>query len=146
MLKPITDAEAAHWCDEFAGDVCEPNDLSEFLLATVFTTAPQKLHDTLKGAIESVKLCKDAHAMFHVELPAAMTPADKVVRAGLVTKNRRPDLRRLARVPLKTVKLKREMNSLYEKVEDDTWVLLHPMVQELVAKFSPSAAKRPKLG
>ena len=54
VAKPFADKNAKHWFDEFTGDINEAHDLSEFLLETIFTTAPHKLHETLNYATDSL--------------------------------------------------------------------------------------------
>ena len=75
-----------------------------------------------------------------------MQVAVKCLENALVAKLEGPALGVLCELVPKPVRLKREMQKLFDSTPDNTWKELHPIVQDTISILAPPAAKKPKHG
>ena len=144
-VQPFTDKGAKHWLDEFDGDAADSDELVGFCTDTLFSTNPAAFHKALGQTEIALDHIKTVQSIFPVlAVPAEMKQAAAQILDASVTKLEGQTLGVLSELLPKPVKLKREIHKLYDGTAPVVWVKLHPLIQEVITKYSPSSSKNPR--
>ena len=145
-VAPFVNKKSKHWLDDYEGESTDHEDLLGFCKDTLFTANPNAFHKALEQA-EAAKndLVHVTKTFPFLAEPAAISAANKVLEAAAVTNLECQSLGTLSALLPKPVKLKREMQRLYDSTPGPIWLKLHPTVQDIITKFAPTAAKKPKV-
>ena len=115
-----------------------------FVRTTLFSTNPAAFHKALGQTEIALDHIKTVQSIFPVLAePAEMKQAAAHIFNASVTKLEGQTLGVFCELLPKPVKLKREMQKLYDGTALVVWAKLHPLIQGIITKYSPSASKKP---